>query len=144
MLLLEKLEKFLHFVVLWDFWDTLYTSKREVPVPSVLRCCWLGGRKGIRPVKNSVVGCWRGCLSGARFRLAYGPADAAATHSLASEKFRSVLPFWYRLTWVVQDKGPLNVCRLVVAAIYWIFAMCWLIILQLNELFLQMILIFCH
>ena len=21
-----------------------------------------------------------------------------------------VLPFWYRLTWVVQDKGPLNVC----------------------------------
>ena len=24
--------------------------------------CWLGGRKGIRPVKNWVVGCWRGCL----------------------------------------------------------------------------------
>ena len=21
-------------------------------LPSVLRCCWLGGRKGIRPVKN--------------------------------------------------------------------------------------------
>ena len=26
--------------------------------------CWLGGRKGIRPVKNWVVGCWRGYLSG--------------------------------------------------------------------------------
>jgi len=38
--------------------------------------CWLGGRKGIRPVKNRVVGCWCGCLSGARCRLAYGPADA--------------------------------------------------------------------
>ena len=30
---------------------------------SVLWRCWLGGRKGIRPVKNWVVGCWRGyCL----------------------------------------------------------------------------------
>jgi len=31
-------------------------------LPSVLWCCWLGGRKGIRPVKNRVVGCWCGCL----------------------------------------------------------------------------------
>ena len=30
--------------------------------------------------------------------------------SLASVKSRWVLPFWYRLTWVVQDKGPLNRC----------------------------------
>jgi len=44
--------------------------------------CWLGGRKGIRPVKNWVVGCWCGYLSGARCRLAYGPADATATHCL--------------------------------------------------------------
>ena len=51
-------------------------------VPSVLRRCWLGGRKGIRPVKNRVVGCWRGYQSGARCRLAYGPADATATHCL--------------------------------------------------------------
>jgi len=41
-----------------------------------------GGRKGIRPVKNSVVGCWRGYVSGVRCRLAYGPADATATHCL--------------------------------------------------------------
>ena len=33
--------------------------------------------------------------------------------SLASVKSRLVLPFWYRLTWVVPDKGPLNVC------VYW-------------------------
>jgi len=25
-------------------------------------------------------------------------------------KIQMVLPFWYRLTWVVLDKGPLNVC----------------------------------
>jgi len=51
-------------------------------MPSVLRRCWLGGRKGIRPVRNWVVRCWRGCLSGAMCRLAYGPADATATHCL--------------------------------------------------------------
>ena len=51
-------------------------------IPSVLWRCWLGGRKGIRPVKNWVVGCWHGYLSGARCRLAYDPADATATHCL--------------------------------------------------------------
>ena len=51
-------------------------------LPSVLWHCWLGGRKGIQPVKNWVVGCWRSYLSGARCRLAYGPADVTATHSL--------------------------------------------------------------
>ena len=40
-------------------------------LPSVLWSCWFGDRKGIRPVKNWVVRCWRGCLSGARCRLAY-------------------------------------------------------------------------
>jgi len=66
--------------------------------------CWLGGRKCIWPVKNWVVGCWHGYLSGARCRLAYGPADATATHYLL------VLPFWYWLNRVVPEKGPLNGC----------------------------------
>jgi len=44
---------------------------------------WAAGRaSGIRPVKNWAVGCWRGYLSGARCRLAYGPDDANATHCL--------------------------------------------------------------
>ena len=30
--------------------------------------------------------------------------------SFASVKSRLVLPFWYRLTWVVPEKGPLNAC----------------------------------
>jgi len=30
--------------------------------------------------------------------------------SLASVKSRLVLPSWYRLTWVVLEKGPLKVC----------------------------------
>ena len=50
-------------------------------------------------------------LSGARCRLAYGPADATATHWLFfSVKSRLVLSFSYRLTWVVPEKGPLSVC----------------------------------
>ena len=53
-----------------------------VCVPSVLWRCWLGGRKGIRPVKNWLVEYWHGYLSGASCRLAYGPADATATHCL--------------------------------------------------------------
>jgi len=32
--------------------------------------------------KNRLVGCLCGCLSGARCRLAYGPADATAAHCL--------------------------------------------------------------
>ena len=43
----------------------------------------LVGRQEGHPVcKNWVVGYWHGYLSGARCRLAYGPADATATHCL--------------------------------------------------------------
>jgi len=51
-------------------------------LPSVLWRCWLGGRKVIWPVKNRVVGCWHDYLSGVRCIVAYGPADATATHCL--------------------------------------------------------------
>ena len=108
--------------------------------PSVLRRCWLGGRKGIRPVKNWVVECCRGYLSGARCRLAYGPADAAATHCLASVKSRLVLPFWYRLTRVVPDKEPLNGCVVCVSNIlltltYYAFAS-WTTFYNIFKVFL--------
>jgi len=44
----------------------------------------LVGRQEGHPAckKLSVVGYWHGYLSGARCRLAYGPADAIATHCL--------------------------------------------------------------
>jgi len=62
-------------------------------MPSVLWRCWLGGRKGARPVKYRVVGCWCGCLSGARCRLAYGPADATATHCPCFSKIQTGCTF---------------------------------------------------
>jgi len=47
--------------------------------------------------------------------------------SLASVKSRLVLPFWYRLTQVVPDKGPLNVCVCVCVCMfeYLPFTLCW-------------------
>ena len=44
----------------------------------------LVGRQEGHPVckKTRVMGCWRGYLSGVRCTLAYGPADATATHCL--------------------------------------------------------------
>jgi len=58
-----------------------------------------------------VMGCWCGYLSGVRCRLVYGPSWCHChSLSLASAKSRLVLPFWYRLTRVVPEKGPLNRC----------------------------------
>jgi len=42
------------------------------------------------------------------------PLSLTVSESLASVKSRLVLPFWYRLTRVVPDKGPLNGCVLCV------------------------------
>ena len=44
--------------------------------------------------------------------------------SLASVKSRLVLPFWYRLTWVVPEKEPLNGCVCVCARARTILCMC--------------------
>jgi len=79
-------------------------------VPSVLWRCWLGGRKGIRPVKNRVVGCWHGYLSGARCRLAYGPADATATHCLASGKANLDFTEARDSEWQWHQLGHMQVC----------------------------------
>ena len=80
-------------------------------LPSVLWRCWLGGRKGIRPVKKWVVGCWHGCLVWSIVQTCIWPSWCHChSLSLASVKSRLVLPFLYRLTRVVPDKGPLNVC----------------------------------
>ena len=55
---------------IWMLWLILPVVS-VFSVPSVLWRCWLGGRKGIRPIKNWVVRCWHGYLFGTRCRLAY-------------------------------------------------------------------------
>ena len=50
---------------------------------TVIKHCWLGIRKGMWPVKNWVMKCRRGYLSGAKCKWsAYGPTDATAPHHL--------------------------------------------------------------
>ena len=79
--------------------------------PSVLWRCWLGSRKGIQPVKQLSGGllAWLSVWSEVQ---TYIQPSWCHCHSLslASVKSGLVLPFWYRLTWVVPEKGPLNVC----------------------------------
>ena len=75
----------------------------------MLWCCWLGGRKGIRPVKTK----WWGagvviCLErGADLQMFQ--LKPLRPHCLFS-KIQIGLPFWYWLTRVVPEKGPLNGC----------------------------------
>jgi len=59
---------------------------------------------------NKLLGCWHGCLSGARCRLVYMAQLMPLPLSLASVKSRLVLPFCYWLTWELLEKGPLNWC----------------------------------
>ena len=75
-------------------------------LPSVLWRCWLGGRKGIRPVKN-----WgAGVVVWSEVQTCIRPSWCHChSLSLASVKSRLVLPFWYRLTRLVPEKRPLNV-----------------------------------
>ena len=72
-------------------------------MPSVLWCCWLGGRKGIQPVKNWVVA-WLSVWSD--MQTCIWPSSCHChSLSLASVRSRLVLPFWYWLTRVVPEKG---------------------------------------
>ena len=82
----------------------------EQYTPSVLWRCWLGGRKGIRPVKMSVgVLAWLSVWS--KVQTCIWPSWCHChSLSLASVKSRLVLPFRERLTRVLPDKRPLNGC----------------------------------
>jgi len=71
----------------------------------------MGGRKGIRPVikcAGMVI-----CLE----RHADLYMAQLIPLSLASVKSRLVLPFWYQLTWVVPEKGPVNGCVCVIVVL---------------------------
>jgi len=64
-------------LIVWGLISTfLWEIHGKIIAFSVLTLL-VGRQEG--PVKNWVVGCWHGYLSGARCRFAYGPADATAT-----------------------------------------------------------------
>ena len=90
-------------------------------VPSVLWCCRLGGI-GIQPVKNWVVGCWWLSVWSEVQTCIWPSWCHCHSLSLASVKSRLVLPFWYRLTWAVPDKGLINVCYFLLSWAILIFS----------------------
>ena len=83
-------------------------------VPSVLWCCWLGGRKGIQLVKklSGEVLAWLSAWSDVQTCI--WPSWCHC-HSLSLAPVKSRLVFWYWLTWVLPEKGPLNGCVCVCA-----------------------------
>ena len=96
-----------------------------VKVPSVLWHCWLGGRKGIRPVKKLSGGVLAWLSAWSEVQTCMWPSWCHChSLSLASVKSGLVLPFWYRFTRVVLDKGPLNgcvyVCFLLKSWLLWV------------------------
>ena len=94
----------------------LYLSFITSILPSVLWHCWLGGRKGIRPVKTEW---WPGGVLAWLFvwsevqTFIWPSWCHCHSLSLASVKSTLVLPFWYWMTRVVLDKGLLNGCVFV-------------------------------
>jgi len=91
-------------------------------MPSVLWRCWLGGRKCIWPVKKLSGGVlpWLSVWSEVQTCICTSWCHCHSL-SLVSVKSRLVLPFWYRLTWVVLEKGPLNGWKCVCVTGYMLF-----------------------
>jgi len=97
-------------------------------LPSLLWRCWLDSRKGIRPVKNWVVGVLAWLSVWSEMQTCIWPSWCHChSLSLASLKSRLVLPFWYRLTRVVTEKGLLNgcVCVCVFRGHILTYSYCW-------------------
>ena len=73
--------------------------------------CWLGGRKGLRSVKKLSGGVLAWLSVWSEVQTCIWP-NWCHCHSLsfASVKSRLVLPFWYRLSWVVAERAVKRVC----------------------------------
>jgi len=94
---------------------SMHQSANELSANIVLQLvlwrCWLNGRKGIWPGKKLSGGVLAWLSVWSEVQTCIWPSWCHC-HSLsvASVKSRLVLPFWYRLTRVLPEKGPLNGC----------------------------------
>jgi len=111
----------IHLKMLLCFYERVYVCV----VPWVLWCCCLGDRKGIRPVKNWVVRCGHGYVSGSRCRFCIWPSWCHC-HSLSLDP---VIPDWFYLSgagspglsWT-KSKRAINGC----VCVWWGWrAQCW-------------------
>jgi len=87
-------------------------------MPSVIWHCWLGGRKGIRPEKQSnEVLAWLSVWSEVQMICIW--CSWCHCHPIISctSKIQNGLPFWCRLTQVILEKRQLNRCIVVVVVL---------------------------
>ena len=72
----------------------------------------VGLQEGRPACKNRVVWCWRGYLleRGADLQLHMAQLMPLPLTVSCFSKIEIGFTFWYRLTWVVTEKGPLNGC----------------------------------
>jgi len=82
------------FTCICDHFSNICSSCKDA-LSNVTYCCTfnalmllVGWQEGHPACKNWVVRCWHGCLSGARYRFAYGPADPIATHCLLLQEIQ--------------------------------------------------------
>ena len=112
--------RFFFYFIVWIV-QSLHLST-NIDISSVLWHCWSGGRKGmIRPVKNWVVGCWCGYMTGQGADLHTAQLIPLLLNVSCSRKSRLVLvfPFWYRLTRVVPEKIQRAVKWLLLCCCTW-------------------------
>jgi len=109
-------------ILIIHFFQLCGLTGSDLLVPSVLWRCWLGGR----PVKNLSGGLLAWLSVWSEMQTCIWPSWCHChSLSLASVKSRLVLPFWYRLTQVVQEKGSLNGCVCVCVVWTYCFAAKW-------------------
>ena len=99
---------------------TWHTSTQLVAVSccqlSTLISLWLGGRKGIWPVKAEWWEAGMVVCMGQGVHLHMAQLMPLPLTISCSSKSRLVLPFWYQFTWVVTYKWPLNRSYIVFCA----------------------------
>ena len=99
----------------------------QCSLPSLLWRCWLGSRKGVRPVKKLSGGVLAWLSAWSEVQTCIWPSWCHChchSLSLASVKSRLVLPFWYWLTWEVPEKGPLNGCMCMYVCMFMFYPYC--------------------
>jgi len=95
-------------------------------LPSVLWCCWLGGRKGIRPVKTE----W-GTSVWSKVQIICIRSSWCHCHPIisCSSKIQNDLPFWCQLTQVVLENNH-YMDAVAVVVLQWdnitFYRICWL------------------
>jgi len=81
-------------------------------LPWVLSHCWLGALKSIRPVKNWLMRCWRGCVC-SEVQMFCIWSSWCHWHPIISCFIKIpewLIAFWCWIIQVVLEKRPLNGC----------------------------------